>query len=395
MAEYEHDEPGAMSETEAVQTILSTDTRPPEGIQGKYNDATMMLNKLAFREEDQTEFPAIIGIDIIKACNLACDHCFLQSQSVPDAYPTFEQLELLRDQLDEARPVKVYLTGGEPTLHPSFYDVFELFADGPYDLTVFTNGVLVDDEMVAELAPYAGEVSFQVSFDGLGEVHRRIRGIEAEPVLDGIERLSDAGFDVHLRTTVQPGNVEQIPDIYEKSAELGVNYVEFAPILPTFGWDHLTDEPYPEFRERSLVAYAEFLRSRETFPVPIGRDPVPVPCGYDVSDEAALDGYICPAASTALEISAEGEVYPCPYLHHEEFSAGNVYEGDASLQEIWERSMENPAWACMVAYTNVGGDDCKECPHADACKGACPAAGFADTGKVSNPDYRCPRVTGD
>lgn len=384
-----------MTEDEAVETILTTNTRPPEGVLGKHNDATMLLNKLAFREENQTEFPAIIGIDIIKGCNLACDHCFLQSQEIPNSYPSLDQLRDLQKQVSEARPLKVYLTGGEPTLHPDFLEVLDLFASDAYDLTVFTNGTLIDDEMMASLAPYAGDLSFQVSLDGLGDVHEQIRGVSVDSVLDGIERLVDEGFDVSLRTTVQPGNVEQIPEIYEKGAELGANYAEFAPMLPTFDWGNLSGEPYPQFRKRSLKTYARFLRGRDEFPIPIGRDPIPVPCGYDVSDRAAIDGYICPAASTALEISAEGEVYPCPYLHHEEFSAGNVYGDGPDLQEIWEQSMEDPAWACMVAYTNVGGDDCKECEYASECKGACPAAGFAETGKISNPDYRCPRVSGD
>lgn len=381
-----------MTETEAVERILSTDTRPPEGIQGKYNDATMLLNKLAFREETQTTFPTIVGIDITKTCNLACDHCFIQSQSVPREFPTLDQLRVLRDELREARPIKLYLTGGEPTMHPSFAEVVELFVQEPYDLTVFTNGMLVDEELVAKLTGYTDQLSFQVSLDGLGDVHERIRGVEVDPVLSGIERLVEAGFDVHTRTTVQPGNETQIPEIYEACDRLGVSYTEFAPILPTFGWDTLTNEPYPQFRERSLREYATFLSERDDFPVPIGRDPVPVPCGYDVADETTLDGYVCPAGSTAVEISAEGHVYPCPYLHMEEFSAGNVYEDDTTIQEIWERSTDDPAWACMVAYTNVADEACQDCAHADACKGACPAAGLAETGRLSDPDYRCPQL---
>lgn len=395
MEKYNPTDRRSLSEAEAVETILSTDTRSSTGLQGKFNDATMLLNKLAFREEVQTAFPAIVGIDIIKACNLSCEHCFIQSQSLPEQFPSVERLRELRDQLERARPLKVYLTGGEPTMHPSFSSVVDLFASNAYDLTVFTNGVLIDEEFIDALTPYTDDLSFQISLDGLGQVHRQIRGIDARPVLEGIERLVDAGFDVHLRTTVQPGNVKQIPDIYEKSRELGVNYVEFSPILPTFGWGQLTDEPYSTFRERSLIAYAEFLRDRDSFPIPIGRDPIPVPCGYDLPDNVAIDSYICPAASTALEISVEGEVYPCPYLHHDAFSVGNVYEDDTDVQRVWERSMSEPRWACMVAYTNIGADACKSCDRAAECKGACPAAGFADTGKISAPDYRCPHITGD
>lgn len=384
---------------DAVETILTTDVRGDGAVgselQGKHNAATMLLNKLAFREEVQTRYPAIVGLDIVQDCNLDCRHCFLKSRDTPGEYLSLDRLDAFKRDLLDAKPLKVYLTGGEPMLHPEFYEVLDALAFEGFDLTVFTNGLLLTPDAIDQLERYRDRIQFQISLDGLGTAHEEIRGVPAEHVLDGISRLTENGFDVHTRTTVQPANVEQIPEIYETVVDLGVDYAEFAPLLPTFGWESMSDEPYDEFVDRSLRLYASFLEERDSFPVPIGREPIPVPCGYDLPDDVALDAYLCPAGNTALEVDIHGEVYPCPYMHFEQFSAGNVFEEERDLLTIWQESCAEPEWACMCAYTNVAHEACYDCEVRDDCKGSCPAASFAANGTISEPDYRCPKIMGD
>lgn len=126
----------------------------------------MILNKLAFCEETQTVFPTSVGIDMINSCNLGCNHHLIQLQSVLRKFPTLDQLRTLRDELHEARLTRVCLTGYEPMMQSSFQSALELF---------------LDRALRSELAAYTDHLSLQVTLDGLGLVHERVRGVERQP----------------------------------------------------------------------------------------------------------------------------------------------------------------------------------------------------------------------
>lgn len=377
-----------MSHNCTTKDIVSKDT-VDETLVNPSDKATRVLNKYAFKLEEQLRYPAIVGVELVEDCNLSCGHCFLNSRSEPTTYHTMEQLRDLYRQITEAKALKVYLTGGETMLHPSFSATLELFADGPFDLSVFTNGTLVDEKIIERIEHLNDDVVFQVSLDGLGDIHENMRGIPADSVLNGIELLVDGGFDVHVRSTIQPENVEAIESIYEECINLNVDYIDFAPLLPTVNWETFSKEPYADFQQTAISNYAEFIKSREEFPVSIFQNPVSVPFGWDIPDAEEPDGYICPAATSALEVDATGEVYPCPYLHYEEFSAGNVYETD--MLTIWD-TVDSQEWETMIDYWCVDHQACTDCPQAEMCKGACHAAGYHWFGDLESPDFRCPKV---
>lgn len=378
--------------------IMEAETSEPD-LQTPWDKGMRMLNKLASKEEVQLDHPVVIGIELVEGCNLSCNMCFQRSRAKPINYHGMDELKQLYDQLDDAKPLKVYLTGGEPTIHPSFVEAIELFATGPYELTVFTNATLMDEELVNRIDHLSDEVTMQVSFDGIGEVHEEIRGVAVEEVTNGVERLLDAGFEVNTRTTVQPNNVDFLKDIYEKCVEMGVDFADFSPILPTFGWENVdgVSGTYLEFHENMVQNFAELISEQDEFPVSLCQDPIAVPNGEDVPDDVLPDAYLCPAGNIALEVDALGHVYPCPYLHYEEFSAGNVYETE--LLNIWRDvkygGINNPQWDQLVSYRNTNHEECQSCGQVDQCKGACPASGYHYFGDLSAPDFRCRKILED
>lgn len=378
--------------------IIEAETNT-EDLKTPWDQAMRMLNKLGYKEEAQLDYPVIIGIELVEGCNLSCNMCFQRSRSKPINYHDMEELEILFEQLKDAKPIKVYLTGGEPTIHPSFVEVLDLFIEGAYELTLFTNATLMDEELVEDISHLSDDLAIQVSFDGISDAHEDIRGVAVEEVTNGVKRLLDAGFEVNTRTTVQPNNVDIMEDIYESCIEMGVDYADFSPILPTFGWDNIdgVSESFLKFHDDMVENYATMVNSREEFPVPVCQDPVSVPHGEDISDEVAPDGYLCPAGNIALEVDPLGHVYPCPYLHYEEFSAGNVYEKD--LITIWQDikygDVDNEHWDQLISYRNTDHEQCQSCGNLEKCKGACPAAGYHYFGELGAPDFRCRKILED
>jgi uncharacterized radical SAM superfamily Fe-S cluster-containing enzyme len=116
----------------------------------------------------------------------------------------------------EGRPEILQLSGGEPTIHPQFIEIFAYAIAQPIDYVMInTNGIRFarDPELVEFIARYRERVEIYFQLDGLNEaVNRDLRG---EPLLDvklaALEALGRAGIHVTLVATLQAGvNEDQL-----------------------------------------------------------------------------------------------------------------------------------------------------------------------------------------
>lgn len=134
-------------------------------------------------------------------CNLACRHCFIscgpQEMRVP--VMSLSRIEALLTEAEELGVREYYLTGGEPMLHPAFFEVLErVLKQGP--ATVLTNGLLIDEEAAGrfrglwERSTYSLDV--RVSLDGMtAEENDAVRGRGTfARIVAGIAALSRAGL---------------------------------------------------------------------------------------------------------------------------------------------------------------------------------------------------------
>ncbi|MFA7344233.1 MAG: radical SAM protein [Terrimicrobiaceae bacterium] len=113
---------------------------------------------------------------ITRRCNLRCVRC--ASDSAPKHYPgelTLDQMVAVVDDLSGSRVPAVLFSGGEPMLHPHFFDVAGYAVERGLQVTVSTNGTRVDSH-AAERLKDLGVAYVGISLDGTGENHDRFRG---------------------------------------------------------------------------------------------------------------------------------------------------------------------------------------------------------------------------
>ena len=150
-------------------------------------------------------------LEINSACNLECPMCFASSGPGGE-HLSFEDCRRAIDRLVEVegRPEILQLSGGEPTIHPQFLDVWRYACDQPIDIVMInTNGIRLahDAELVAQLAERRQRTEIYLQFDGFDDGGcRTLRGESlVETKLRAIERLGAAGLRTILVCTVQPG----------------------------------------------------------------------------------------------------------------------------------------------------------------------------------------------
>lgn len=91
------------------------------------------------------------------------------------------QFEAIRDtiipRLVAMNVISVTLTGGEPFVHPDIMKITHELRDKDLTVSLCTNGTLISEEQIEELAHFGG-VSANVSLDGFRrESHGKFRGI--------------------------------------------------------------------------------------------------------------------------------------------------------------------------------------------------------------------------
>ncbi|MBI2895078.1 MAG: selenobiotic family peptide radical SAM maturase [Deltaproteobacteria bacterium] len=148
---------------------------------------------------------------VTHACDLACKHCYDRTRL--SATPLDQCLRTLDDlgSFSKERGVQasVTLTGGNPFLHPRFFDLCREVAASGFPLSILGNPVSRDE--VRRLVAVARPTFFQVSLEGLCEHNDSIRGPGTfQSVLDFLPVLREEGISPIVMTTLTRDNLGQI-----------------------------------------------------------------------------------------------------------------------------------------------------------------------------------------
>lgn len=259
--------------------------------------------------------PTTILMSPTMRCNLACTGCYAGDYS-PDQ--DLER-ELLQRIVDEGNDMGVYLftiLGGEPFLYPDLLGFARANRDSMFQ--VFTNGTLVTDDVIAELAEI-GNIALILSIEGTQEQTNERRGAGVyERVIKVMDRLGEAGVLFGYSSMVTSSNWdvlvsdEFVDPLIAKGAMIAWHFL-YMPIgrEPDVGL-----MPTPAQREEFRKGILRLRATKPFFPV-------------DFWGDAPWVGG-CIAAKHYVHITSEGWVEPCIFTH---FATDNIR--DMSLLEAF------------------------------------------------------------
>ena len=177
-------------------------------------------------------FPARLWIYSNFHCNLACDYCVVASS--PAARPRELSGERFRALVDEALRegfAEIYITGGEPFVHPGIVSLIEYAADR-LPTVVLTNAMLFTGRRRADLARLAGRpgLVLQSSIDGArAATHDRWRGAGSwARAMDGLRFAASLDLPLRVAMTQTPDNAGEVEELRGALAQLGIGGDGFA-----------------------------------------------------------------------------------------------------------------------------------------------------------------------
>jgi len=168
--------------------------------------------------------PLYVAWQITNECNLACLHCIEESgpgKAFKDEL-TREQVFAVLGQLLEQEVPYLSFSGGEPMVHPHFFDMVEFVCKGGGQLKVETNGHYLTPANCERLARL-GVKAVQVSFDGASREtfnKMRVRG-EFNTAVDGTRNLREAGVPIEINYSPTRFNVHEIGAAVDMAYEMG------------------------------------------------------------------------------------------------------------------------------------------------------------------------------
>ena len=170
--------------------------------------------------------PLYVAWQLTNECNLACLHCIEESgpgKAFPDELDS-RQIFAILDQLSAEEVPYISLSGGEPMLHPLFFDMVSKVTAGGGQLKIETNGHRLDARSCEQLKTL-GVKAVQVSLDGASREtfnRMRVRG-DFDVAVDGLRTLQSAGVPIEINFSPTCFNVQEIAAAVDLSYELGAS----------------------------------------------------------------------------------------------------------------------------------------------------------------------------
>jgi radical SAM protein with 4Fe4S-binding SPASM domain len=301
-----------------------------------------------------------LGVGLTNACNLACAHCYRDTDRV-------NTLSLAEVQaLCESVPVRaVNLGTGENALHPHFREIISYLQARGVKTTITSNGysvsVLPDDVL-----SFFHDVEFSIDFPTEDEQDAFRGAGNWSLIMDQMDRCRRLGVNTTVTAVMMSVNYQKLPEIARlaanKGAALRVNV--YQPVKSdafTLSYEQFWEGFRRLFAESALIACSEPL----------------------VQAFLGLGGRRQGCGVETVRISPRGEVLPC------------VYWPDASLRLAdLERLGPNITDSRPFRQTASIPEFCRECELVETCGGGCPGRRKL-TGRLDQPDMYCPIVRGE
>jgi len=335
-------------------------------------------------------------------CNLGCNYCYYLKKK--DLYPRTESARMPDDLLEqyivqhiEACPKNLIFFswhGGEPTILgiDYFRRIVELQRKHcPPRRQVLngiqTNGTLLDEDWCRFFAAERFQVG--LSIDGPKELHDRYRMTKSaeathKQVMRAFRLMQRYRVACDVLCVVHHRNVQQPAAVYRFFKDIGVEYLQFLPLVMRHGESGTSAESVP------ADAYGAFLCAifDEWVRNDIGRIAIQ---NFEEAERPfrGLDHAICVSRETCgdvVVVEHNGDFYACDHFVEPAHRLGTIRE--RPLVDL----LESPE---LRAFGRRKRDTlpryCQECEVLSSCNGGCPKDRFILTpdGEASL-NYLCP-----
>lgn len=271
-----------------------------------------------------------VSLELTYRCNLDCFFCYNDREKAGKPL-TLNQYKVLLEDLAEMQTLYLMLTGGEPMIHPHFFEIGSMARDLGFVTRIRTNGhslnKKISERVKSEVDPYMVEVSLH---GATAEVHdRQTRVVGSfDRLLNNLAIAKDTGLRCSVVSTPTAWNEHQVEQMFELCDRIDVPLRFQGPVAPRDNGDTepLSIAPRKETWDTVSRLVTERRKSKSSVLKELNGKHEPT---FVAPEEKSM----CGVGVAGVDIDPYGNVQACMHLQE---SAGNIHEG--SIQEIWNNS---------------------------------------------------------
>lgn len=276
---------------------------------------------------DHEQHSCLTIVEVTDRCNLTCPTCYAGSSPTYGRHRTLDEIKKMMDAVvrNEKEPDVVQISGGEPTIHPQFFEILDYAKTLPIKhLMLNTNGIRIakEKDFVEKLKTYAPDFEIYLQFDSFEDsVLQTLRGADLSKIRQqALANLNEVNLSTTLVVTLQKGlNDGEMGKIIDFA--LKQKCVRGVTLQPTQIAGRLEDFNTETDRITLTEVRRKILEQTDVFNA---EDLLPVPCNPD----ALVMGY-------ALKLG--NEVFPLTrYINPQDLLDNSkntiVYEQDEMLK---------------------------------------------------------------
>ena len=320
-------------------------------------------------------------------CNYRCKHCYMSAPDAKLGELSHEQIMSIVQQLIDCGVMEVSLTGGEPLVRKDFLEIVDaLLAGGITITTIYSNGKLVTDQLLDQLAARGIHPEFNMSYDGVDGWHDWLRGIPnaGKIVEEAFLRCKAKGFPTGAEMCIHQGNKHLLRETVKRLGELGCGSLKTTPISNVGAWKDggygesiSTDELYrvyldyiPHYYEDGMpltLQLGGFFSASPKCP-----EEYELPSVKNCANPEKT--CVCGHARKVMYISAEGRTLPCMALSgmdiQQEFPLITEIGLAACITDSRYMRLIDTRAAEVLAHH----PECRNCEYAMQCLAGCRAS---------------------
>ena len=275
------------------------------------------------REQIGLEYPLQLNVELTASCNLRCIMCYRNYDiDVRRGCLSIAEIQLLADQFSGLNIPSLWLSGGEPLLHPQIREVLRIFsAANPLDFWMVTNGLLLTEELANEIV--ASKLTWlSISIDAASpNTYKKIRGGDYEKLLQNIDTFLRIRNETSSTLPFLRVSFIRMPENCEEETAFKQQWTEKADIIDI----------------QTLADYHDLDQFTE--------------------EDMLLSDYNCTAPFTLISVLPNGDIIPCCNGFYGEKSRFNIRT--ITLEDYWKSSYHK-AFAASVKQKNYCAE-CKKC----------------------------------
>ena len=246
---------------------------------------------------DHEQHSCVTIVEVTDRCNLTCPTCYAGSSPSYGRHRTLDEVKAMLDVVvySEGNPDIVQLSGGEPTIHPQFFEILDYVKTLPIQhIMINTNGIrLADDNEFAErLNHYMPGIEVYLQFDSFRPgVQKKLRGKDlSDKKQKALNKLEKLNIHTTLVATLERGqNDDEIGSIIDFA--LGYRCLRGVTFQPTqFAGRVENFDPsknkytLTEVRQ-SILDQTDIFKENDIVPVPCNPDALAMAYALKLNNE--------------------------------------------------------------------------------------------------------------